>query len=109
MTKNAILVLERQARPVRARLHTGSFLHLSSIENAKPGLARYLNYPPSILYSISSTSHYNPRLTPFFTAVYIIEQIVLQTIYVVYKEILQFLDLKSEVYNQEQFQIKSRL
>ena len=32
---------------------------------------------------------------------------MLQTIYVLNKEILQFLGLKSAVYNQERFQIKS--
>ena len=47
--------------------------------------------------------------TPFFTAVYIVERLGLQTIYVVNKEILQFLGLKSAVYNREQFQIKSGL
>ena len=40
-------------------------------------------------------------LTPFFTAVYIVEWLVLQTIYVLNKEILQFLALKSAVWNQE--------
>ena len=34
---------------------------------------------------------------------------MLQTIYVLNKEILQFLGRKSMVYNQEQFQIKSKL
>ena len=33
--------------------------------------------------------------------VYIVERLVLQTIYVLNKEILQFLELKSVVYNQE--------
>ena len=47
--------------------------------------------------------------TPFFTAVYIAELLVLQTVYVLKKEILQFLGLKSVVYNQEWFQIKSKL
>ena len=37
--------------------------------------------------------------TPFFTAVYIVERLVLQTIYVLDKEILQFLGLKFVVYN----------
>ena len=46
---------------------------------------------------------------PFFTAIYIVEWSVLQTIYVLNKEILQFQGLKSMVYNQEWFQIKSRL
>ena len=40
--------------------------------------------------------------TPFFSAVYIVERLILQTIYVLNKEILQFLGLKSAVYNQEQ-------
>ena len=45
----------------------------------------------------------------FFTVVYIVERLVLQIIYELNKEILQFLDLKSRVCNQEQFQIKSGL
>ena len=48
--------------------------------------------------------HYNLRLVyfyPFFSAVYIIEWLVLQTIYLLKKEILQFFGLKSEVSNQE--------
>ena len=56
--------------------------------------------------------YYNHGLyifTLFFSAVYIVERLVLQTIYVPNKEILQFLDLKSAVYNQEWFQIKSEL
>ena len=42
-----------------------------------------------------------------FTPVYIVERLVLQTIYVLNKakEILQFLGLKSVVYNRERFQI----
>ena len=47
--------------------------------------------------------------TLFFTAVYIAEQFMLETIYVLKKEILQILGLKSVVYNWEQFQIKSGL
>ena len=47
--------------------------------------------------------------TPFFTAVYIMDQLVLQTIYVLNKEILQFFVLKSAVYIREQFQIRSVL
>ena len=46
---------------------------------------------------------------PIFTAVYIVAWLVLQTIYVLYKDILQFLGLISAVYNQEQFQLKSGL
>ena len=41
--------------------------------------------------------------TLLFTAVYIVEQLVLQTIYVLNKEILQFLGLKFAVYNQDWF------
>ena len=37
--------------------------------------------------------------TLFFTAVYIVERLVLQTIYVLNKEILKIFGLKSEVYN----------
>ena len=47
--------------------------------------------------------------TPFFTEVYIVERLVLQTIYVLNKEILQFLSLKSASYNRERFQIKNGL
>ena len=39
--------------------------------------------------------------TPFFTAVYIVERVVLPTIYVLNKEILQFSNIKSAVSNQE--------
>ena len=48
--------------------------------------------------------HSNPNFKgdrPFFTAVYIVERLVLQTIHVLNKKILQFLSLKSAVYNQE--------
>ena len=48
-------------------------------------------------------------MTPFFTAVYIVEWLILQTIYVINKEIHQFLGLKSAVYNQERFRIRSGL
>ena len=40
-------------------------------------------------------------LTSFFTAIYIVFILVLQTIYVINKKILQFLGLKSAVHNQE--------
>ena len=43
---------------------------------------------------------------PIFSAVYNQEGLILQTIYVLNKEIL---GLKSAVYNQDQFQFKSRL
>ena len=52
--------------------------------------------------------HNKPRLVffpAFFTAVYIVERLVLQTIYILNKEILQFLGLKFAVYNRERFQI----
>ena len=45
--------------------------------------------------------------TPFFTAVYIVERLVLQTLYVLKKEILQILcQKKNAVYNQKQLIIK---
>ena len=47
--------------------------------------------------------------TPFFTVALIVERLVLQTIYVLNKEILQFLGQKSVVYNRERFLIKSGL
>ena len=47
--------------------------------------------------------------TQFFTAVYIVERLLLQTIYLLKKGILQFLGQTSMVYNREWFQIKSRL
>ena len=56
--------------------------------------------------------HYKARLvnfSPHFHSVYIVEELILQTIYVVKKENLRFLGLKSAVYNWEQFQIKSGL
>ena len=37
--------------------------------------------------------------TPFFTAVYIVERLVLHTVYVLNKKILQLLSLKFAVYN----------
>ena len=39
--------------------------------------------------------------TPFLTAVYNVEQLILQTIYVLNKEFLKLLGLKIAVYNQE--------
>ena len=47
--------------------------------------------------------------TKSFTVVYILERLVLQTIYVLNEKILQYLGLKFPVYNQDWFQIKSRL
>ena len=47
--------------------------------------------------------------TQFFTAVYIVEWLVLQTIYVINKEILQFLGLESMDYNRDRIQIKKVL
>ena len=47
--------------------------------------------------------------TPYFTTVYIVVQLVLQTIYVLNKEIFQFFSLKSVAYNHERFQINSGL
>ena len=66
-------------------LHSGEFsLQLNQI---------YLN---KILYA----RHYNPRFaffTPFFASVYIVEQLVLQMIYVLNMENLQFFGIKSAV------------
>ena len=45
--------------------------------------------------------------TLFFTSAYIVERLVLKTIYMPNKEILQFLGLKSAVYNWERLHIKS--
>ena len=53
--------------------------------------------------------HKQATLGKHFEPECIVEQLVLPTIYVLNKEILQFLGLKSAVYNQEQFQIKSGL
>ena len=47
-------------------------------------------------------------LTPFFTEIYIVEQLILQTIYLINKDIiLQCLGLKYTIYYQEQFQINT--
>ena len=46
---------------------------------------------------------------PIFTAVYIEERFILQTIFVLKTEILHFLSLKSAVYTQERLLIKSGL
>ena len=70
------------------------------------------------MYSLEQDIRYRPRAIisrglyifyPIFTADYILERLVLQTIHVLNKEILQFLCLKSAVYNGEWFQIKSGL
>ena len=47
--------------------------------------------------------------TPFATVVYFVEPLVLLIIYVLNREIHQFLGLKSAVYNQGGFQVKSGL
>ena len=47
---------------------------------------------------ISAVRHYN-FLPPFFTAVYIVEGLVLQSTLVLNKKILPFLSLKYAVYN----------
>ena len=41
---------------------------------------------------------------PIFTAVYIVERLILQTIYALKKKILRFLGLKSAVYSRERLQ-----
>ena len=60
----------------------------------------YITYPTRTIISCGLYI-----FTPFFTAVYI----YIQFTYVVKKEILQFLGLKSTVYNWEWFQVKSGL
>ena len=84
-------------------------------------ISLWLHYAPKHCYtsevpSFNSTYHMCAIITralyifnPFFTAIYIVEWSVLQTIYVLNKEILQFQGLKSMVYNQEWFQIKRGL
>ena len=62
--------------------------------------------------TVTHARHYNPRLVFFyliFTAVYIVERLVLQTIYVLKQGNSSILGLKSAVYNREWFQIKSGL
>ena len=44
-----------------------------------------------------------------FTMIYIVECLVLRTIYVLNKEIIKFLGLKYPIYDQDWFQIKSGL
>ena len=63
-----------------------------------------IDYPTRAIISFVLYNFY-----PFFTAIYIVEWLVLRTIYVENKQILQFLRLKSSVYNQEWFQIKCGL
>ena len=48
-----------------------------------------------------------PNVLSSEECVYIIEWLVLQAMYVLNKELLQFLSLKSKVYKKERFQIKS--
>ena len=71
-------------------------------------MAFVLNVVPTLSQNVTVSNKYHTCaiitrglyiFTPFFTAVYIVEQLVLQTIYVLNKEILQFLGLKSVVYN----------
>ena len=58
---------------------------------------------------IANPPMYRTSAIIFFTAVYMVERLVLQTVYVLKKEILQFLCLKSAVYNLDLFQIKNGL
>jgi hypothetical protein len=59
---------------------------------------------PNTMCAITSRGSY--IFYPKFTAVYIVWQLILQTIYVLNESILQILDLKFAVYNRERF--KSR-
>ena len=56
----------------------------------------FINYRTSAI--ISRCLYF---FTPFLTAVYNVEQLILQTIYVLNKEFLKLLGLKIAVYNQE--------
>ena len=64
----------------------------------------------NIKNTIPYEHHYKPRLVfflpPFFTVVNIVEWLVLQKIYVLNMEILQFLSLKSAIHNQDCFKSK---
>ena len=86
------------------------------------GRLNNINTPPHymsglrmFLRCITCTLH--PPLHPevciffplFFTEVYIVERLVLQTSYVLNNKILQFWGTKSAVCNQKRFQIKSGL
>ena len=53
--------------------------------------------------------HYNPRFVHFLPPFYIEVRFILQTTYVLKTEILHFFSLKSAVYTQERFLIKSGL
>ena len=65
-----------------------------------------------IIVWLSYAHHYNPRFVffystfPFFTAVYIVELLVLQRIYALNNEILWSWGIEFMVCNQERFQIK---
>ena len=64
-----------------------------------------------IVFELPYAHHYNPRFVYFYPifhfGLYCRAGLILQTIYVLNKEILPFLDLKSAVYNREWFQINS--
>ena len=78
-------------------------------------MAFVLNAVPTLSKNVTVSNKYRTRAIitrglylfyPIFTAVYIVEQLVLQPIYILNKEILQLLGLKSTVFNQVRFQIK---
>ena len=68
-------------------------------------VVRDLNTLFSGHFCLQYARHYKPRLVYFLphfsVAAYIVERLILQTIYVLNMKILQFLGLKSAVYNQE--------
>ena len=73
-------------------------LHCSQVTVKQQQVELYYTY--DLVYqrpAIISLSFY--MFYPIFTAVYIVEWLVSQTIYVLDKEILRFLGLKSAVYN----------
>ena len=72
------------------------FTSLVSIEVQDIGITASWQYVYHICAIITRCLYI---FTLFFTVVYTVEQLVLQTIHVVNKEILQSLGLKSAVYN----------
>ena len=83
----------------------GIFCSFAFLKKKTDFMKTYLNLQYSVRAPLEAAACI--FFIPFFTAVYILEWLVLQTMYVLKEEILLFLGLKSAVYNQERFQIKS--
>ena len=60
-------------------------------------------------FTIPYAHNHNPRFVNFLPPFYIEERFILETIYELKMEILQFLSLKSAAYKQERLQIESGL